>query len=159
VRQDLRDRAQLRLDDRGAAVSVAHGREVRCGVLAEQSQRRRMDAVAHRERAAGAGRVLRISERGMGAEGDVRQIDSVARERLRQASRDHTAVHHARVGDDHADAAGADVEIRRRVAADEVVVPPEDTNKVLPPDDTYLDVIAPDVDATSTRSTNCLWFA
>ena len=76
-------------------------------------------AVAHRQRAAGAGGVLRVGERRLRAEGDVRQIDAVLREGAAGIGRHTAAIGDGRIGDLHrAAAAGGDDEVARRVVAD-----------------------------------------
>ena len=65
-------------------------------------------AVGHGQRAAGVGGVLRVGERRLRAEGDVRQIEAVLREGRGRAGRDAAAVGDGRIGDLHraADAGG-----------------------------------------------------
>lgn len=75
-------------------------------------------AVAHQQRAAGAGFVPRISERGLRAKGDIGQIDAMLRECPRAAHLGAAAIGEGRIGDRHGAAdAGADVEISGRVGA------------------------------------------
>jgi hypothetical protein len=70
------------LREQGAAVAVGRGDEASGHVVAEEGDGCRMAAVGHGQRAAGVGGVLRIGERRLCAEGDVRQIDAVPRESL-----------------------------------------------------------------------------
>ena len=77
-----RRRPGLRLGDQRTAVAVGRGDEVARHVVAEERDARRMAAVGQRQRAADLASVLRIGERRLRAERDVRQIDAVLREGL-----------------------------------------------------------------------------
>ena len=83
------------------AVSVTRSGEAPGHVIAEERNRRRVAAIAHCERAAVAGRVRRVGERGVRAEGDVRQVDAVPREGPRTRRHDAAAIGHCRVDDLH----------------------------------------------------------
>ena len=73
----------LHFRDQRAAVAVGGEDEASGDVVAEERDARGMAAVAHRQSAAGAGGVLRIGERRLRAESDVRQVDAALREVLR----------------------------------------------------------------------------
>ena len=78
-----------------------------------------MAAIAHEQRAAGAGFVPRISERGLCAKGDIGQIDAMRRERPGARDLGAAAIGDSRIDDRHGAAdAGCDVEISGRVGAD-----------------------------------------
>src|SRR6185312_16896967 len=69
-----RQGGERRVGNQGAAVAVVVQGEVAGGVLAEQVERCRVGAVAHRQRAATG--VARVAERRARAEGDVAQVDA-----------------------------------------------------------------------------------
>ena len=68
----------LRIRDQDVAAAIVR-HDKTCGTVAAQERDiRRIDAVGHAERAASIERVWRISERGVGAERDVREIETIA---------------------------------------------------------------------------------
>ncbi len=91
MRQQQRLRYLRLLRDQSAAVAVRRGDEASGHVVAEEREVRGVAAIAHRQRA-GGGAVLRVGERRLRAEGDVRQIDAMPGEGLRVANLDAAAV-------------------------------------------------------------------
>ena len=85
--QQRRQRLRL-LRDQRATVAVGRDGKASGHVVAEERDRRSVSAVAYRQRAASAGRVRRIGERRLRAEGDVRQVDAA----VRVEAQDRTAV-------------------------------------------------------------------
>ena len=70
----------LCLGDQRPAVAVGGDCETSRHVVAKERDRRGMAPVAHRQCSPGAGAVLRVGERRMRAERDVRQVDAASRD-------------------------------------------------------------------------------
>jgi hypothetical protein len=79
--------------------AVGDGDKASGHVVDEKRDTAGMAAVAHRQRAAGVGVGLRIGERRLRAEGDVRHIEAVPRQRLERLRLDAAAVDDCRVED------------------------------------------------------------
>jgi hypothetical protein len=85
--------------DQRPTVAVGRDDEGSGHVIADQRDRRRVAAVAHRQGAPSAGGILGIGERRLRAEDDVRQVDAAARESLRWPERDTAPVRDRRIDD------------------------------------------------------------
>jgi hypothetical protein len=111
----------LGLRHQRAAMPVGCGDEASGHVVAEKCDGGGVAAVGHRQRTAGLGVVLGVGERRLRTEGDVRQIDAIAREGLGRPEFDAAAIDNRRVDDRGGPAdAGGDAEVRRRVGADHI---------------------------------------